>query len=193
MKNYMLCISLTSKLHITNHFYALSEINTVYNHNSKNILGAYTCLFITHLAKKWGEICTSPFLDFLQVSWDYFNKLFFDYLATECLFVIRVQSGKNYKKWKTPSSMILLFYRLSLQQNDTLVMSLCMQLHFRKERGKYHYDESDAKRHQPLDEKTDTPKFLCLRLKHTSICMSIFYPRADVVLPFSTSLFFGNR
>ena len=36
-----------------------------------------------------------------------------------------------------PSSMILLFYYLLLQQNDALVTSLCMQLHFTKVRGKY--------------------------------------------------------
>ena len=34
--------------------------------------------------------------------------------------------------------MILLFYHLPLQQNDALLTSLCMQLRFRKERGKYH-------------------------------------------------------
>ena len=38
--------------------------------------------------------------------------------------------------------MILLFYYLTLQQNDTLVTSLCMQLHFSGERGKYNCDES---------------------------------------------------
>ena len=41
--------------------------------------------------------------------------------------------------WLVGSSMNLLFYHLPLQQNDALVTSLCMQLHFRKERSKYHW------------------------------------------------------
>ena len=39
------------------------------------------------------------------------------------------------------SNMILLFYYLMLQQNDALVTSLCMQLYFSGEGGKYHCDE----------------------------------------------------
>ena len=34
--------------------------------------------------------------------------------------------------------MILLFYQLPMQQSGALVTSLCMQLHFRGKRGKYH-------------------------------------------------------
>ena len=35
------------------------------------------------------------------------------------------------------SSLSLLFYYLMLQQNDILVMSHCMELHFSGERGKF--------------------------------------------------------
>ena len=38
--------------------------------------------------------------------------------------------------------MILLFYYLTPLQNQAPVTSLCMQLHFSEERGKYHCDES---------------------------------------------------
>ena len=40
------------------------------------------------------------------------------------------------------SSMILLFYYLTLQQNHALVTPLCIQLHFSGEMGKYHVNES---------------------------------------------------
>ena len=39
-------------------------------------------------------------------------------------------------------SMILLSYYYTLQQNHAFLTSLCIQLHFSQERGKYHCDES---------------------------------------------------
>ena len=68
-------------------------------------------------------------------------------------------------------SMILLFYHFPLQQNSNFVTSFCMQLHFRKERSKYHCDKSvlpvtkkevlrKANRHQPSDEKQTCISYL---------------------------------
>ena len=64
-----------------------------------------------------------------ELSWAY-GRVFHHVFEVRIEFLLKV------------SSMILLFYHLLLQQNNALVMSICMQLHFSEERGKYHGGES---------------------------------------------------
>ena len=69
------------------------------------------------------------------------------------------------------TSMSLLFYYLTLQQKNTLLTSLCMQLHFSGERGKYNCDESAP----TCDQKREGLRFTFLLWKKTesyNVCFS---------------------